>query len=151
MLARLMTSRTLNAMREGAKRRLRRDGFMWRFLKRWEEHTKGMFVPSTLFEEFNFHYFGPIDGHDLPQLLYSLNTLKDLKGPQLLHVVTTKGKGYAPAEAAQIEYHAVGPFDPDKGIAKKSAGKKSYTEIFGDWLCDMAAADPLLYAITPAM
>ncbi len=151
MLARLMVSRRLNALREGTKRRLRRDGLLWRFLKRWEEHLKGMFVPSTLFEEFNFHYFGPIDGNDLPQLLHSLKTLKDLKGPQLLHIVTTKGKGYAPAEAAQIEYHAVGPFDPDKGVAKKSAGKKSYTEVFGDWLCDMAAADPQLYAVTPAM
>ena len=151
MLARLMVSRRLNALRESTKRRLRRDGLLWRFLKRWEEHLKGMFVPSTLFEEFNFHYFGPIDGHDLPQLLQALKTLKDLKGPQLLHIVTTKGKGYAPAEAAQIEYHAVGPFDPDKGVAKKSAGKKSYTDIFGDWLCDMAAADPRLYAITPAM
>ena len=151
MLARLMTSRRLNALREGAKNRLRRDGLLWRFLKRWEEHLKGMFVPSTLFEEFNFHYFGPIDGHDIPQLLQALKTLKDLKGPQLLHIVTTKGKGYAPAEAAQIEYHAVGPFDPDKGVAKKPAGKKSYTEIFGDWLCDMAAIQPRLLAITPAM
>ncbi|MGH8041609.1 MAG: 1-deoxy-D-xylulose-5-phosphate synthase [Rudaea sp.] len=151
MLARLMTSRTLNAMREGTKRRLRRDGFLWRFLKRWEEHTKGMFVPSTLFEEFNFHYFGPIDGHDLPMLLKSLRTLKDLKGPQLLHIITTKGKGYAPAEAAQIEYHAVGPFDPVKGVARKTAGKQSYTEVFGDWLCDMAVVDERLLAITPAM
>ncbi|MCE7951048.1 MAG: 1-deoxy-D-xylulose-5-phosphate synthase [Xanthomonadales bacterium PRO7] len=151
MLARLMTSRRLNALREGAKRRMKRDGLMWRFFKRWEEHTKGMFVPSTLFEEFNFHYFGPIDGHDLPQLLYALKTLKDLKGPQLLHVITTKGKGYAPAEAHQIEYHAVGPFDPDKGVTKKSGGKKSYTDVFGDWLCDMAAADERLLAITPAM
>ncbi|MHB8679299.1 MAG: 1-deoxy-D-xylulose-5-phosphate synthase [Rudaea sp.] len=151
MLARLMTSRRLNALREGAKRRLRRDGLLWRFLKRWEEHLKGMFVPSTLFEEFNFHYFGPIDGHDLPQLLHSLRTLKNLKGPQLLHIVTTKGKGYAPAEAAQIEYHAVGPFDPEKGVTKKAAGKQSYTDVFGDWLCDMAAAEPRLCAITPAM
>ncbi|MBS0570797.1 MAG: 1-deoxy-D-xylulose-5-phosphate synthase [Proteobacteria bacterium] len=151
MLARLMVSRRLNALREGAKRRLRRDGFLWRFFKRWEEHTKGMFVPSTLFEEFNFHYFGPIDGHDLPQLLYSLRTLKELKGPQLLHVVTTKGKGYAPAEARQIEYHAVGPFDPDKGVAMKPATRTSYTDVFGDWLCDMAAVEPRLYGITPAM
>ena len=151
MLARLMISRRLNALREGTKRRLRRDSLLWRFLKRWEEHLKGMFVPSTLFEEFNFHYFGPIDGNNLPQLLHSLKTLKNLKGPQLLHIVTTKGKGYAPAEAAQIEYHAVGPFDPDKGLAKKSAGKKTYTDIFGDWLCDMAAAEPRLLAITPAM
>ena len=151
MLARLMTSRRLNALREGAKKRLKRDGFLWRFLKRWEEHAKGMFVPSTLFEELGFHYFGPIDGHDLPLLLHSLKTLRELKGPQLLHVITTKGKGYAPAEREQIEYHAVGPFDPDKGVAKKAAGKQSYTEIFGDWLCDMAAADAQLYGITPAM
>jgi 1-deoxy-D-xylulose-5-phosphate synthase len=151
MLARLMTSRTLNAMREGAKKRLKRDGFLWRFLKRWEEHAKGMFVPSTLFEELGFHYFGPIDGHDLPMLLHSLKTLKELKGPQLLHIITTKGKGYAPAEREQIEYHAVGPFDPNKGVAKKAAGKLTYTEVFGDWLCDMAAADEHLYAITPAM
>jgi 1-deoxy-D-xylulose-5-phosphate synthase len=146
-----MTSSRLNAMREGAKRHLKRDGFLWRFLKRWEEHLKGMFVPSTLFEEFNFHYFGPIDGHDLPMLLHSLKTLKDLKGPQLLHVITTKGKGYGPAEAQQIEYHAVGPFDPAKGVAKKAAGKVTYTEVFGDWLCDMAASDARLYGITPAM
>jgi 1-deoxy-D-xylulose-5-phosphate synthase len=151
MLARLMTSRTLNAMREGAKKRLKRDGFLWRFLKRWEEHAKGMFVPSTLFEELGFHYFGPIDGHDLPLLLHSLKTLRDLKGPQLLHIITTKGKGYAPAEREQIEYHAVGPFDPIKGVAKKAAGRQTYTDVFGDWLCDMAAADPQLYAITPAM
>jgi len=151
MLARLMTSRRLNAMRESAKRRLKPHGMLWRFLKRWEEHLKGMFVPSTLFEEMNFHYFGPIDGHDLPQLLHSLKTLKELKGPQLLHIITTKGKGYGPAEAQQIEYHAVGPFDPAKGLAKKAAAKKSYTDVFGDWLCDMAAADAQLYAITPAM
>ncbi len=151
MLARLMTSRTLSALREGAKKRLKRDGFLYRFLKRWEEHAKGMFVPSTLFEELGFHYFGPIDGHDLPLLLHSLKTLKELKGPRLLHIITTKGKGYAPAEREQIEYHAVGPFDPVKGVAKKGAGKQSYTEVFGDWLCDMATADTHLYAITPAM
>jgi 1-deoxy-D-xylulose-5-phosphate synthase len=151
MLARLMTSRRLNAMREGAKRRLKRDGLLWRFLKRWEEHLKGMFVPSTLFEEFGFHYFGPIDGHDLPLLLHSLKTLKELKGPQLLHIITTKGKGYAPAEREQIEYHAVGPFDPVLGVTKKSAGKQNYTDIFSHWLCDMAAADTRLFGITPAM
>ncbi|MEP6939214.1 MAG: 1-deoxy-D-xylulose-5-phosphate synthase, partial [Rudaea sp.] len=151
MLARLMTSRTLNAMREGAKNRMRRDGFLWRFFKRWEEHLKGMFVPSTLFEEFGFHYFGPIDGHDLPMLLHSLKTLKGLKGPQLLHIVTTKGKGYERAEREQIEYHAVGPFDPVRGIVKKAPGKQTYTDVFGDWLCDMARADERLLAITPAM
>ena len=102
MLARLMTSRTLNAMRERAKNSMRRDSFLWRFFKRWEEHLKGMFVPSTLFEEFGFHYFGPIDGHDLPQLLHALKTLQELKGPQLLHVITTKGKGYERADREHI-------------------------------------------------
>ncbi|HET6546157.1 MAG TPA: 1-deoxy-D-xylulose-5-phosphate synthase [Rhodanobacteraceae bacterium] len=151
MLARLLTSRTLNRLREGAKRAMPRNGFLWRFAKRWEEHAKGMFVPSTLFEELGFHYTGPIDGHDLPQLLQSLRTVRDLKGPQLLHIVTTKGKGYAPAERAQIEYHAVGPFDPIAGVAGKTASKPTYTGVFGDWLCDMAAVDARLYAITPAM
>ncbi len=151
MLARLMASRTLNRFRESSKKMMKRDGFMWRFLKRWEEHAKGMFMPSTLFEEFGFRYTGPIDGHDMPQLVHALKTLKELKGPQLLHVVTTKGKGYPLAEREQIEYHAVGPFDPVKGLTKKGASKPTYTEIFGDWLCDMAAADTRLFAITPAM
>jgi len=154
MLARLLASRRLNLWRERTKRVLKPRSLPWRVLKRWEEHAKGMFVPSTLFEELGFHYTGPIDGHDLPSLLHSLKTVKNLRGPQLLHVITTKGKGYAPAEAAQIEYHAVGPFDPQQGVVKKpaSAAKKlSYTEVFGDWLCDMAAADDRLYGITPAM
>ncbi len=151
MLARLMASRTLNKIREHGKRMMKRNGLVWRAAKRWEEHAKGMFVPSTLFEEFGFHYTGPIDGHDIPQLLSTLRTLKELKGPQLLHVITTKGKGYAPAEREQIEYHAVGPFDPQAGVIKKPAAKVTYTDIFGDWLCDMAAADERLYGITPAM
>jgi 1-deoxy-D-xylulose-5-phosphate synthase len=152
MLARLLASRTLNRLRERAKRTMPHGGFAWRFAKRWEEHAKGMFVPSTLFEELGFHYTGPIDGHDLPQLVSSLRTLKELKGPQLLHVVTTKGKGYPPAERAQIDYHAVGPFDPVAGLVKKpGAARPTYTDVFGDWLCDMAAADPRLYGITPAM
>ncbi|MEO8012205.1 MAG: 1-deoxy-D-xylulose-5-phosphate synthase [Dokdonella sp.] len=151
MLARLMASRTLNRFRESSKKMMKRDGLTWRFLKRWEEHAKGMFMPSTLFEEFGFRYTGPIDGHDMPQLVHALKTLKELKGPQLLHVITTKGKGYPPAEREQIEYHAVGPFDPIKGVAKKGASKPTYTEVFGDWMCDMAAADARLYGITPAM
>ena len=151
MLARLMSSRRLNDLRERAKRAMPKGGRFWRFFKRWEEHAKGMFVPSTLFEELGFHYTGPIDGHDLPALLHALRTVKDLPGPQLLHVLTTKGKGYAPAEAEQIEYHAVGPFDPAKGVVKKAAGKPTYTDVFGDWLCDMAATDARLYGITPAM
>ncbi|TDR46702.1 1-deoxy-D-xylulose-5-phosphate synthase [Tahibacter aquaticus] len=151
MLARLLSSRRLNQLRDRAKRAMPRGSFVWRFFRRWEEHAKGMFVPSTLFEELGFHYTGPIDGHDLPALLHALRTVKELKGPQLLHVVTTKGKGYAPAESEQIEYHAVGPFDPVKGLAKKAPGKPTYTDIFSDWLCDMAATDARLYGITPAM
>ncbi|BBD79447.1 1-deoxy-D-xylulose-5-phosphate synthase [Aerosticca soli] len=152
MLARLLTNRTLNSWRERAKRAIPKQSLMGRFFKRWEEHAKGMFMPSTLFEELGFHYTGPIDGHDLPQLLASLRTVKQLPGPQLLHVITTKGKGYPPAERAQIEYHAVGPFDPQAGVVKKpGTARPTYTDVFGDWLCDMAAADPRLFGITPAM
>ncbi|HEX4853877.1 1-deoxy-D-xylulose-5-phosphate synthase [Arenimonas sp.] len=153
MLGRLSGSRTLNAIREGGKKLLgdkRRPAA--RFMRRWEEHWKGMFVPSTLFEEMGFHYTGPIDGHDIPAMLAALKTLKGLKGPQLIHVITTKGKGYELAEGDQIEYHAVGPFDPSVGIVKKAApAKPTYTQVFGDWLCDMAAADAQLMGITPAM
>jgi 1-deoxy-D-xylulose-5-phosphate synthase len=150
ILGRLMTSPTLNAVRERGKRMLRHGSRLWRFMRRWEEHWKGMFVPSTLFEEFGFHYTGPIDGHDLPALVTAIRTLKELKGPQLLHIITRKGKGYELAEQDQIEYHAVGPFDPRVGVVKKAA-KLSYTQVFGDWLCDMAARDPRLLGITPAM
>ena len=143
----------MNAVREGGKKLLGdKKNPAARFVKRWEEHAKGMFVPSTLFEEMGFHYSGPVDGHDIPALLAALRTLQTLKGPQLLHVITTKGKGYDLAEGDQIEYHAVGPFDPNVGLVKKAvAGKPTYTQIFGDWLCDMAAADDTLLAITPAM
>jgi len=153
MFGRIMTNRTLNSLRERGKRLLGdKNRPTARFMRRWEEHWKGMFVPSTLFEEMGFHYTGPIDGHNLPALLTALNTLKGLKGPQLLHVITTKGKGYELAEGDQIGYHAVGPFDPELGVVKKSAAAKpSYTEVFGDWLCDMAAADSRLLGITPAM
>lgn len=154
MLGRLTSSRTLNALREGGKKLLgdKRTNPAARFVRRWEEHAKGMFVPSTLFEEMGFHYTGPIDGHDLPSLMDALRMLQGLKGPQLLHVITTKGKGYERAEGDQIGYHAVGPFDPDKGLPQKAAPKKpTYTDVFGDWLCDMAAADPALLGITPAM
>ena len=154
MLGRMTGSATLNKLREGGKKLLGdKNKPPARFVRRWEEHWKGMFVPSTLFEEMGFHYTGPIDGHDLPALLGALKTLKGLKGPQLLHVITTKGKGYELAEGDQIGYHAVGPFDPDKGlVAKPGAVKKpTYTDVFGDWLCDAAAAQPRLLAITPAM
>ncbi len=153
MLGRISSSRTLNALREGGKKLLgdkRKPPA--RFMRRWEEHWKGMFVPSTLFEQMGFHYTGPIDGHDVPALVGALKTLKTLKGPQLLHVMTTKGKGYELAEGDQIGYHAVGPFDPEKGLISKGGAKKpTYTDVFGDWLCDMAAADPKLLGITPAM
>jgi 1-deoxy-D-xylulose-5-phosphate synthase len=152
MMARAMASQRLNEWRERAKRAIPKQSFFGRWFKRWEEHAKGMFVPSTLFEELGFHYTGPIDGHNIPQLLQALRTVKGLPGPQLLHVITTKGKGYAPAERAQIEYHAVGPFDPNAGLKKKSGpAKPTYTDIFGDWLCDQAAADERLLGITPAM
>ncbi|WP_408953077.1 1-deoxy-D-xylulose-5-phosphate synthase [Lysobacter sp. Hz 25] len=153
MLGRLTSSRTLNAIREGGKKLLgdkRKPAA--KFVRRWEEHWKGMFVPSTFFEEVGFHYTGPIDGHDLPALLHAMKTLKGLKGPQLLHIITTKGKGYELAEDDQIGYHAVGPFDPEKGLISKPGAKKpSYTDIFSEWLCDMAAADERLLGITPAM
>ncbi len=123
--------------------------------KRAEEHVKGMVTPGTLFEEFGFNYIGPIDGHDLDVLVETLNNIKQLSGPQFLHVVTQKGKGYSPAEANPCLYHGVNRFDPAAGIAEKSIGsasnRPSYTHVFGDWLCDMAAAAEKLVGITPAM
>ena len=153
MLGRMSGSRTLNALRESGKKLLGdKNNATARFVKRWEGQWKGMFVPSTLFEEMGFHYTGPIDGHDIKAVVGALKTLKELKGPQLLHVITTKGKGYDLAEGDQIGYHAVSPFDPAKGVVSKSGAKKpTYTSVFGDWLCDMAAADDTLMGITPAM
>ncbi|GAB2574231.1 1-deoxy-D-xylulose-5-phosphate synthase [Dyella jejuensis] len=120
--------------------------------RRLEKRVEGVSVPSTMFEELGFRYSGPIDGHDLPRLLDALRTVKDLPGPQLLHVISTKGKGYALAEQAQIEYHAVGPFDPRAGVLKKAGpSRPTYSDIFSDWLCDMAAIDERLFGITPAM
>jgi 1-deoxy-D-xylulose-5-phosphate synthase len=155
LLGRMSSSRTLNALREGGKKLLGdKHKPPARFMRRWEEHWKGMFVPSTLFEQMGFHYTGPIDGHDVPALVGALKTIKSLKGPQLLHVITTKGKGYERAEGDQIGYHAVGPFDPLKGLPAKAVAtvkKPTYTDVFSDWMCDMAVADPLLLGITPAM
>ena len=153
MLGRMSGSSTLNALREGGKKLLGdKNSPPARFVKRWEGQWKGMFVPSTLFEEMGFHYTGPIDGHDMKALVGALRTLKGLKGPQLLHVITTKGKGFELAEGDQIGYHAVSPFDPAKGVVPKGGPKKpTYTDVFGDWLCDMAAADDTLLGITPAM
>jgi len=154
MLGRLMSGPTITGIRERSKKLMRRDSRTWRFMSRWEEHVKGMVMPSTLFEELGFNYLGPIDGHDLPTLIRTIRTARDVKGPNLLHIITAKGKGYAPAELDPIKYHAVGPFDPDKGVqssGSKTPGSPTYTEVFGQWLCDMAEQDPNLLAITPAM
>jgi len=154
MLGRLMSGPTVTGIRERSKKLMHRDSRTWRFMSRWEEHIKGMVMPSTLFEELGFNYLGPIDGHDLPSLIRTIRAVRDIKGPNLLHIITAKGKGYEPAEKDPVTYHAVGPFDPSKGIEKTTASevkKISYTEVFGQWLCDMATIDPGLLAITPAM
>ena len=120
--------------------------------RRAEEHVKGMVTPGTMFEEFGFNYIGPIDGHDLDALIPTLNNIKQLRGPQFLHVVTRKGQGYKLAEADPVLYHGVSKFDHANGIVGgKSGGKLTYTQVFGDWICDMAELDPRLVGITPAM
>jgi 1-deoxy-D-xylulose-5-phosphate synthase len=154
MLGRLMSGPTVTGLRERSKKLMQKDSRTWRFMSRWEEHIKGMVMPSTLFEELGFNYLGPIDGHDLPTLIRTIRTARDVQGPNLLHIITAKGKGYGPAEQDPVKYHAVGPFDPDKGVVPKAAParcKPDYTKIFGDWLCDMAEQDERLLAITPAM
>jgi 1-deoxy-D-xylulose-5-phosphate synthase len=124
---------------------------MRQLAKRFEEHAKGMVVPATMFEEFGFNYIGPIDGHDLDSLIPTLQNLKNLKGPQFLHVVTKKGQGYKLAEADPVLYHGPGKFNPAEGIKPAAVSKMTYTQVFGDWLCDMAAQDDKLIGITPAM
>jgi 1-deoxy-D-xylulose-5-phosphate synthase len=150
-LARLLSGRAYNYVRRGSKEMLSRVPRLHELAKRWETHMKGMVMPGTLFEELGFNYIGPIDGHDLGVLVPTLANLKKLNGPWLLHVMTRKGKGYASAEADPILYHGVASFDPVAVIVKKSPGKPTYTQIFGDWICDMAARDPRLVCITPAM
>ncbi|MEF7613392.1 1-deoxy-D-xylulose-5-phosphate synthase [Aquincola sp. MAHUQ-54] len=151
-LARLMSGKFYAAAREGAKSVLKNAPPLLELARRFEEHAKGMVVPGTIFEEFGFTYVGPIDGHDLDALIPTLENLRGKKGPQFLHVVTKKGYGYKLAEADPILYHGPGKFDPAKGIAKPSApAKPAFMHIFGQWLCDMAATDPRLVAITPAM
>ncbi len=154
ILARMMSGPTVTNIRERSKQMMHRDSKVWRFMSRWEEHVKGMIMPSTLFEEFGFNYVGPIDGHDLPVLIRTLKTIQKVEGPNLLHIITAKGKGYAPAEEDPVKYHAVAPFNPETGIVKPAnlAPKPpTYTEVFGQWLCDMAETDDSLLAITPAM
>ncbi len=150
-LARLMSGQFYAKAKKAGDAMLSRMPPIRELAKRAEEHMKGMLVPGTLFEEMGFNYIGPIDGHDLDVLVETLRNIRKLDGPQFLHVVTKKGKGYEPAEANPCLYHGVTPFDTEAGIAEKTGGKPSYTQIFGDWLCDMAAQDQRLLGITPAM
>ena len=153
-LARLMSGRFYTAARESAKQVLRNAPPLFELAKKLEEHAKGLVVPATIFEEFGFNYVGPIDGHDLDSLIPTLENLRDLEGPQFLHVVTKKGYGYKLAEADPIAYHGPGKFDPAVGLVKAPATtppKPTFTQVFGQWLCDMAASDPRLVGITPAM
>ena len=151
-LARLMSGKFYDAAREGAKHMLRGAPPLFELARRFEEHAKGMVVPGTIFEEFGLNYVGPIDGHDLDSLIPTLENLRDKRGPQFLHVVTKKGFGYAPAEDDPVKYHAAsGKFDPALGFPKSAPSKPTFTQIFGQWLCDMAEADPRLVGITPAM
>ncbi len=150
--ARVLSGRSYATLREGGKKVLRQMPTVWELARRSEEHVKGMVLPGTLFEELGFNYIGPIDGHDVGALVKTLSNLRALKGPQFLHVVTRKGKGYAPAEADPIKWHGPGPFDPASGtIFKEKAAGPTFSQIFGQWLCDMAERDPDIIAITPAM
>ncbi len=150
-LAKLMSGRFYAAMRRGSEKMFKGMPPMLEFAKRAEEHVKGMVTPGTLFEEFGFNYIGPIDGHDLDVLLDTMNNIRQLDGPQFLHVVTQKGKGYALAEEDCLLYHGVSKFDRTQGIVANQPGQPTYTEVFGQWLCDMAARDERLVGITPAM
>ncbi len=150
-LARVLSGKFYSSVRESSKKVLGKMPTVWELARRAEEHMKGMVVPGTLFEELGFNYIGPIDGHDLPTLISTLRNMRDFEGPQFLHVVTKKGKGFTPAEENPCTYHGVGKFDPDNGELLASAGATTYTQVFGDWLCDMAVADKRLVGITPAM
>ncbi len=150
-LARVLSGKFYSSVRESSKKVLGKMPTVWELARRAEEHMKGMVVPGTLFEELGFNYIGPIDGHDLPTLVSTLRNMRDFEGPQFLHVVTKKGKGFTPAEENPCTYHGVGKFDPDNGELLASAGATTYTQVFGQWLCDMAVADKRLVGITPAM
>lgn len=151
-LAKLMSGRFYSAMRKGSEKVLGAVPPILELAKRAEEHMKGMVIPGTLFEEFGFNYIGPIDGHDLDVLIATLGNLRQLQGPQLLHVVTQKGKGFKLAEEDPCRYHGVAKFNPEDGVVDTQPGaKQTYTQIFGQWLCDMAARDERLVGITPAM
>ena len=150
-LAKLLSGRFYSAMRKGSEKVLKGMPPVLEFTRRAEEHVKGMVTPGTMFEEFGFNYIGPIDGHDLDVLVTTLDNIRHLEGPQFLHVVTRKGKGYNHAEDDSILYHGVSKFDPVYGIVAKPPSKPTYTQVFGDWLCDMAEQSDKLVGITPAM
>jgi len=152
-LARLLSGRFYSTMRENSKKILAKTPVMKRFARRAEEHTKGMIMPAaTLFEEMGFVYYGPVDGHDVVELVKILGNIKDINEPKFLHIVTQKGKGYELAEKDPIGYHAVSEFDLKKGVSKsKAVSTPTYTQVFGQWICDMAAQDDKLIGITPAM
>ena len=151
-LAQLMSGRFYSAAKEVGKQVLKGAPPLFELAKRFEEQAKGLVVPATLFEKFGFNYIGPIDGHDLDSLIPTLQNLKNLEGPQFLHVVTKKGQGYELAEADPVAYHGPGKFDPAVGLVPSTTvAKTTFTQVFGQWLCDMAEHDPLLVGITPAM
>jgi len=154
--AKIWASKTYIAMREGSKKVLEKIRPAWELAKRTEEHMKGMVAPGTFFEELGFHYIGPLDGHDLPQLIQTMENMKDLEGPQLLHIRTMKGKGFAPAENDPVGYHAINkieakPKGPQPADSVVKTPRPKYQDVFGRWLCDMAERDPRLIGITPAM
>jgi len=150
-LAKLLSGRVYTSVRKSSEKVLGVVPPVLEFAKRAEEHMKGMVTPSTLFEEFGFNYIGPIDGHNLDTLVSTLNNIKHLQGPQFLHIVTQKGHGYEPAENNPGKFHGVGKFNPDDGCAVATSAKKTYTQVFGEWLIDMAAQDQRLVGVTPAM
>jgi 1-deoxy-D-xylulose-5-phosphate synthase len=150
--AKVLSGRMYSTLRSGGKKMLKQMPTMWELARRSEEMMKGMVLPGTIFEELGFNYIGPMDGHDIKELVTTLRNMRNLKGPQLLHVVTKKGKGYDPAEKDPIKWHGPGPFDPASGtIFKEKATGPSYSQVFGQWLCDMAERDPRIVGITPAM
>ncbi len=151
--AQLLSGKFYSSVRKSGKKVLSNIPAALEIAKRTEEHVKGLIVPGTLFEEFGFNYIGPVDGHDLSVLISMLKNIQKLEGPQFLHVITKKGKGYAPAEDDPVKYHGVTPFDPEKGIipSSKSLSSPSYSKVFGDWACDIAKLDNRFAVITPAM
>jgi len=150
-LARILSGKFYSGVRQSSKKVLEKMPPMWELARRTEEHVKGMVAPGTLFEELGFNYIGPVDGHDLPTLITTLRNMREFEGPQFLHVITKKGKGFTPAEENPCGYHGVGKFDPDNGEMLTAGDDVTYTQVFGEWLCDIAEQDERVVGITPAM